>query len=91
MMMSQLMSVLMFTFPLRMQLLKPQERGFRGVGAFSMELPLLLLQPVLGANPSLPQLPVHDPRSGPGQMNEQVHAIDARAGIVLDPPGRYFL
>ena len=38
-----------------------------------------------GANPSLPQLAVHDPRSGPGQMNEQVHAIDARARIVLDP------
>ena len=71
MLMSQLMSVLMFTFPLRMQLLKSQERGFRGVGTFSMELPLLLLQPVLEANPSLPQLAVHDPRSGPGQMNEK--------------------
>ena len=85
MLMSQLMSVLMFTFSLRMQLLKSQERGFRGVGTFSMELPLLLLQPVLEANPSLPQLAVHDPRSGPGQMNEKVHAIDARARIVLDP------
>jgi len=43
------------------------------------------MQPVLEVEPSLPQLAVHDPRSGPGQIHVKVHAKDARARIVLDP------
>merc|ERR1719326_1718347 len=37
------------------------------------------------AHPRGPQLPLRDPRTGPREVHVEVHAVDARARIVLEP------
>merc|ERR1719230_623570 len=45
---------------------------------------ILLLQPVLEADLALPELPVLDAAPRPREVHVEVHAVDARAGVVLD-------
>merc|ERR1719191_1289844 len=47
--------------------------------------PILLLQQVAGGNPALPDAALRNATARAGEEDEEVHTVDARAGVVLEP------